>query len=66
MVYGSSIPFLQKMNWWQIELRADEVISRTPFRKTKIMGGDLEEECNQLFQARPPVDVFAVRPKQTD
>ncbi|HEY1602763.1 MAG TPA: nucleoside deaminase [Pirellulales bacterium] len=53
VVYGSSIPFLQRLGWWQIDIRAEEVLRRTTFRKTKILGGVLEEECNALFLAVP-------------
>lgn len=53
VVFGSSIPFLQKLGWWQIDLRAEEIIRRTPFRKTAILGGILEAECNTLFEAVP-------------
>jgi tRNA(Arg) A34 adenosine deaminase TadA len=52
-VYGTSIPFLVSLGWWQTDIRADEVIRRTPFRKTAIIGGVLEAECNALFQAVP-------------
>jgi tRNA(Arg) A34 adenosine deaminase TadA len=51
VVYGSSIPFLQGLGWWQIDIRAEEVIRRTPFRRTAVLGGILEEECNALFEA---------------
>jgi tRNA(adenine34) deaminase len=53
VVYGSSIPFLQGMGWWQIDIRSGEVARRTPFRRTAILGGVLEEECNALFEAVP-------------
>lgn len=53
VVYGSSIPFLQELGWWQIDIRAEEVIQRTSFRKTALLGGVLAEECNQLFLAVP-------------
>jgi tRNA(adenine34) deaminase len=53
VVYGTSIPFLQQLGWWQIDIRAEEVIRRTSFRTTAILGGVLEEECNQLFRAVP-------------
>jgi tRNA(Arg) A34 adenosine deaminase TadA len=52
-VYGSSIPFLQSLNWWQIDIRAEEVLRRTPFRTLSLLGGVLEAECNALFQAVP-------------
>lgn len=49
--YGASIPYLKKHGWDQIDIRAIEIAKRTPFRKTQITGGILEEECNQLFQS---------------
>jgi tRNA(Arg) A34 adenosine deaminase TadA len=53
VVYGSSIPFLQDLDWWQIDIRALEVVRRTPFRQTTVLGGILEKECNALFEAVP-------------
>ena len=35
----------------QIDIRAEEVAKRTPFRKCAIIGGILENECNALFRA---------------
>lgn len=49
--YGTSIPYLQSLGWQQIDIRAEEVTRRTPFRKTKVIGGILECECNKLFEA---------------
>jgi tRNA(Arg) A34 adenosine deaminase TadA len=51
VVYGSSVPFLQNLGWWQIDIRAEEVVRRTPFRRTTVLGGILEAECNALFEA---------------
>lgn len=51
VVYGTSIPFLKSLGWWQIDIRAEEVIERTPFRRTAVLGGVLEDECNALFLA---------------
>ena len=51
VVYGSSIPFLQGLGWWQIDIRAAEVARRTPFRRTGVLGGVLAKECNALFEA---------------
>lgn len=53
VLYGSSIPFLTDLGWWQIDIRAKEVIDRTKFRRCALQGGVLEEECNQLFLAVP-------------
>jgi tRNA(adenine34) deaminase len=50
--YGTSIPYLQNLGCRQIEIRAEEVARRTPFRQTKVIGGILESECNALFEAR--------------
>jgi tRNA(adenine34) deaminase len=49
--YGSSIPYLQKLGWWQIDLRATDISARAAFRDTVIVGGILEAECNALFAA---------------
>jgi tRNA(adenine34) deaminase len=49
--FGTSIPFLQQHGWRQIDIRAEEVARRTPFRQTKVIGGILELECNALFEA---------------
>ena len=47
--YGTSIPYLKSLGWWQIDIRAEEVTRHTPFRQTKVIGGILELECNALF-----------------
>ena len=49
VIYGTSIPFLQSHGWWQIPIRAAEVIARSPGRSCKLIGGILEDECNALF-----------------
>jgi tRNA(Arg) A34 adenosine deaminase TadA len=51
VVYGTSIPFLRDLGWWQIDVRAEELARRTPFRNITVVGGVLEEECNALFPA---------------
>ena len=51
--YGTSIPYLQKHDWWQINIRASEVSARAAFRNTTIIGGILEAECNALFDKAP-------------
>jgi tRNA(Arg) A34 adenosine deaminase TadA len=50
--YGTSIPYLQSRGWRQIDIRAEEVAHRTPFRQTQVIGGILELECNALFETR--------------
>jgi len=49
IVFGSSIPYLQSLGWWQIDLRAEEVLRQAPFRSCQLVGGVLESECNALF-----------------
>ena len=49
--YGTSIRYLQHLGWNQIDIRAEEVARRTPFRSISIVGGILESECNTLFAA---------------
>ena len=47
--YGSSITFLQSLNWHQINIRATDVARQTNFQNTKVIGGILKGLCNQLF-----------------
>ena len=57
VVFGSSIPFLTSQGWRQPDIRAEEVIRRTPFGHCALLGGIMEEECNALFREslkRPP------------
>ncbi len=49
--YGTSIRHLQHTGWHQIDIRAEEVARRTPFRRISVVGGILESECNALFEA---------------
>lgn len=51
VVFGSSIPFLKMLDWWAIDIRAEEVARLSTFRKCTVVGGVLEEECNKLFRA---------------
>jgi len=50
VVYGSSMPFLQKMQFGEINIRAKTVIEASLKGKCQIIGGVLEKECNQLFK----------------
>lgn len=50
VVYGTSIPFLQSRGWRQIDIRAAEVVRRSPSWQCQIIGGVLEQECNALFE----------------
>jgi tRNA(adenine34) deaminase len=51
VVYGTSIEYLKKLKWWQVDIRAEEVRRRTNFRNCVLLGGVLEQECNRLFDA---------------
>ena len=51
VVFGTSMPFIAKLGWWQIDIRTEEVIRRNSFRRCSLIGGVLEEECNALFVA---------------
>jgi tRNA(adenine34) deaminase len=51
VVFGTSIRFLQNQGWQQIDILAEEVIRRSPFRKCALIGGVLAPECDMLFLA---------------
>jgi tRNA(adenine34) deaminase len=51
VVYGTSIRFLQKNGWRQIDILAEEVVRRSPTWRCALIGGVLEQECNALFLA---------------
>ena len=50
VVFGSSIPFLKTLDWWAIDIRAEELSRLAKFRNCTVVGGVLEEECNKLFR----------------
>ena len=50
VVFGSSIPFLKSLNWWAIDIRAEELSRLATFHQCTVVGGVLEEECNKLFR----------------
>lgn len=54
VVYGTSIPSLQRLGWRQIDIRCDEITRRAPFARTLVLGGILEAECDALFEAFGP------------
>ena len=53
VVYGTSIGTLQRLGWHQIDITADEVTRRTPFAECKLIGGILEDACDELFRCTP-------------
>jgi tRNA(Arg) A34 adenosine deaminase TadA len=56
VVFGTSIPTLQRLGWRQIAIRAEEVIRRSPGWQCVIIGGVLERECDALFQRLTETD----------
>lgn len=50
VVFGSSIPFLKSLDWWAIDIRANELSRLAAFRECTVVGGVLEGECNKLFR----------------
>jgi tRNA(adenine34) deaminase len=51
VVFGTSIQFLLRHGWWQIDIPAEELVRRSPQMKCTILAGVLEQECNALFLA---------------
>lgn len=51
VIYGASIPFLTMLGWSQIDIRAAEVIARSPFATCELIDGVLTEDCEALFKA---------------
>lgn len=50
VVYGTSITFLHELFGRQIQVGAEEILSKTPdFYSCNLIGGVMEIECNQLF-----------------
>jgi tRNA(Arg) A34 adenosine deaminase TadA len=50
VAFGSSIPFLKSLDWWAIDIRAEELSRLAAFHQCTVVGGVLEEECNKLFR----------------
>ena len=51
VVYGTSIATLQRLGWRQIDISAGEVARRASFSACKLIGGVLEDECDELFRS---------------
>jgi tRNA(Arg) A34 adenosine deaminase TadA len=50
VIYGTSIPFLHELFGRQVQVRAREILSKTPdFYECNLIGGIMEDECNELF-----------------
>ena len=50
VVYGTSIRTLQRIGCRQIDIRAEEVIRKSPAWRCALIGGVLEAECDALFE----------------
>lgn len=51
VVYGTSIRFLLDTGWEQIDLPAEEIVRRGDGFRCELVGGVLQEECDDLFLA---------------
>ena len=50
VIYGTSIAFLHELFGRQIQVNAKDILSKTPdFYNCHLVGGIMEEECDQLF-----------------
>ncbi|HAT8327819.1 TPA: nucleoside deaminase [Legionella pneumophila] len=50
VIYGSSIAFLHDLFGRQIQVGAEDLLSKTPdFYSCQLFSGIMEKECNQLF-----------------
>ena len=50
VVFGTSIPTLRELDWWQMSLRAAHTASYAAGRPCEIVGGVLEADCDALFR----------------
>lgn len=50
VVFGTSIRTLQRQNWRQIDILAEEIVRRSPEWNCTLIGGILERDCDALFQ----------------
>ncbi|MEM9294653.1 MAG: nucleoside deaminase [Planctomycetota bacterium] len=50
VVFGTSIPTLIRLGWYQIDLRAREVAAHSGWSADRVVAGVLETECDALFQ----------------
>lgn len=51
VLYGTSIPTLRSLGWWQFDQRAEELARSAPGRSCRIVGGVSEAACDSLFRA---------------
>lgn len=53
VVYGTSIPFLRRHGWRQVDIRATQIAQRGDLGPCDVVGGVLEDQCNALFEQGP-------------
>lgn len=49
VVFGASSRFLSDIGWKQIDIPAAAVVGRAAGWSCRVVGGALEDECNELF-----------------
>lgn len=52
VVYGTSIPYLEKKGWKQIDIRAKQIVYKSPFYHGSVVGGVLDDQTNKLFKLK--------------
>ncbi|MDA0659367.1 MAG: nucleoside deaminase [Planctomycetota bacterium] len=50
VVFGTCIRSLQRLGWRQINILAEEIVRRSPAWNCTLIGGVLEQDCDDLFQ----------------
>jgi len=53
VVYGTSIAYLTKQGWPQIQITANEVVKKSPSYHGEVIGGVLAQETDKLFAEHP-------------
>jgi len=54
VVYGTSIPYLIKKGWKQINIRAKNIIKTASFYHGSVVGGVLHKQTDALFKTKKP------------
>ncbi len=50
VIFGTSIKTLTELGWRQFEMTAQQVADAANFSDCQVLGGVLEEQCDQLFR----------------
>lgn len=53
VVFGTSVAKLRSFGWQQFQMTANDIVKLAPFSQCEIVGGVLEETCDDLFRAGP-------------